>query len=82
MSITKPFGKDINSPPKGGGFHPSQNYKLKIIDTSLPYPEDNTRLLHSQRNILKSRTHELMRDRKAAANLDISDPVRPFEYYV
>ena len=22
--------KDINSPPKGGGFHPSRNYKLNL----------------------------------------------------
>ena len=31
------FCKDIISPPKGGGFHPSQNYKLKRLEVDIYY---------------------------------------------
>ncbi|MBK9327711.1 MAG: RHS repeat-associated core domain-containing protein [Sphingobacteriales bacterium] len=55
--------------------------KVKGIDINLAPTEANARSVVGQRNALKQQGRDLMSDRKAAANLDITDPIRDFDYY-
>jgi hypothetical protein len=55
--------------------------KVKGIDINLAPTEANARMVVGQRNTLKQQGRDLMSDRKAAANLDITDPIRDFDYY-
>jgi RHS repeat-associated protein len=58
------------------------NKQLKLLDTSVPFTEENAMLLHGQRNTLKIQAREMMLDRKGASILDKTDPIRPFNFYV
>jgi RHS repeat-associated protein len=55
--------------------------KVKGIDINIAPTEANARSVVGQRNALKQQGRDLMSDRKAAANLDITDPIRDFDYY-
>jgi hypothetical protein len=58
------------------------NKQLKMLNTSVRFTEENARYLHAQRNSLKMQTRALMNDRKAAALLESTDPIRSFDFYV
>ncbi len=55
--------------------------QVKGINIKLDPTEANARMVVGQRNSLKQQARDLMSDRKAAADLDISDPIRDFDYY-
>lgn len=55
--------------------------KVKGIDINLSPTEANARMVVGQRNTLKQQGRDLMSDRKAAVNLDNTDPIRDFDYY-
>jgi RHS repeat-associated protein len=55
--------------------------KVKSIDINIDPTEANARMVVNQRNTLKQQGRDLMSDRKAAANLDITDPIMDFDHY-
>ncbi len=59
-------------------------YDLRVntLNTKVEFTEENARALNQQRNALKIEARMMMADRELAARLDITDPVRPLEYYV
>lgn len=58
------------------------NQQLSKLNTAVELTEENAKLLTGQRNALKAEARSMMADRKAAATLEKTDPIRPFEYYV
>ncbi len=58
------------------------NGQLKQLNTTVALTEENAVLLNTQRNALKVHARSMMADRKAAALLETTDPIRPFNYYV
>lgn len=58
------------------------NNELKALNTSVAFTEENALLLSSQRNAVKTQARTMMADHQAAALLERTDPIRPFEYYV
>ena len=76
---------DLNGLPKGLN-NPQvrvwYNEKLKQLNTNVEFTESNARILNNQRNNLKSQARDMMINRSAAAKLEKTDPLRPFEYYV
>jgi hypothetical protein len=58
------------------------NNQLKALNTNVAYTEENAMSLFAQRNAIKVQARSMMADKEAAALLDKTDPIRPFEYYV
>jgi len=56
--------------------------QVKALNVDVAATEANARLLWSQRNALKIQGRKMMTNRQAAMDLDITDPIQPFEYYV
>lgn len=54
---------------------------VKSINIDIPATEANARMVVNERNALKQQARDLMADRKAAADLDITDPIQDFDYY-
>lgn len=55
------------------------NIKLAKTNTKVIPTEANARALHAESSILKAEARTLMKDRKAAAELDATDPIQSFD---
>ncbi|MGN6646551.1 MAG: RHS repeat-associated core domain-containing protein, partial [Cytophaga sp.] len=55
------------------------NEQLESLNTSVAFTEENAMALNAQRNALKIEARAMMADREAAALLEKTDPIRPFE---
>lgn len=58
------------------------NKMLGKLNTNVAATEENARFISMQRNSLKADGRFFMKDRQAAASLEITDPIQPFEFYV
>ena len=58
------------------------NTQLKSLNIEVSFTEANARALSGARNSLKAEGRLMMADRKAAEALEVTDPLRPFEYYI
>ncbi|KIA95233.1 hypothetical protein OC25_07940 [Pedobacter kyungheensis] len=58
------------------------NIETKSINTAIAPTEKNAMLTNIQRNSLKYQARYMMADREAATALDVSDPIKPLEFYV
>jgi RHS repeat-associated protein len=56
--------------------------QVKNLNTKVAATEKNAMSLHAQRNVLKAQARNMMADRKTAALLEKTDPIRPFKFYV
>ena len=56
--------------------------QIEKLDLNVAYTEENARRLSTQRNLLKIEAREMMANRQAAADLEITDPIRSFASYV
>lgn len=55
---------------------------VRAIDTSGPLTRATAERVHAARNALKVDARAMMADRDAAAALERTNPIQPFEYYV
>jgi RHS repeat-associated protein len=56
--------------------------RAKAVDTSGPLTRRTAERVHGARNGLKAEARGMMADRAAAAELDLTQPLRPIEYYI
>ena len=58
------------------------NQQLRKLNTKVEFTKENAMALSAERNTLKATARLMMKDRKAAAALDKTDPIQPFQHYV